>query len=340
MLDMHPRAQLCFILEQYGRVLINEPKRCRGMLKDLAPHHTRETNLLITALEQKIADELLKPNPLISVDMQIERLAKRLHDNLGTQLEFAYWAVESWALALNVIHQPLLKQNDMAEDAYRYEKSISQLKQTAKPGHIDAQNDLGILFLAAEQGDVKGQCNLGNMYLDGQGIAQNYQKAVEWYRKAAEQGDANGQNSLGFVYTNGYGVTQDNQKAVEWFRKAAEQGNAKGQYNLGVMYTNGYGVTQDNQKALDWYRKAAEQGFDAAKQALENLIVVSQTEASRPAKKKLTIPEDASLRRHFLTQLQVEIESQLGVPPTVPALKRHYDSEVKRKMDEYLAGCS
>ncbi len=112
MLDNHPRTQLCFILEQYGRVLINEPKRCRGMLKDLASHHTRETNLLITALEQKVAEELLKPNSLISVDMQIESLAKRLHDNLGTQLEFAFWAVESWALALNIIQEPVPKQND------------------------------------------------------------------------------------------------------------------------------------------------------------------------------------------------------------------------------------
>ncbi len=107
MLDNHPRTQLCFIIEQYGRVLINEPKRCRGMLKDLASHHTRETNLLIAALEQKVAEELLKPNSLISVDMQIESLAKRLHDNLGTQLEFAFWAVESWALALNIIQEPV-----------------------------------------------------------------------------------------------------------------------------------------------------------------------------------------------------------------------------------------
>ncbi|WP_347990342.1 Tim44-like domain-containing protein [Methylomonas sp. AM2-LC] len=150
MLDTHPRAQLCFILEQYGRVLINEPKRCRGMLKDLAPHHTRETNLLITALEQKVAEELLKPNPLISVDMQIERLAKRLHDNLGTQLEFAFWAVESWALALNIIQEPVPKQNDLAEDTYReaeklckqieYEKASSE-RPSINPAGIPADFD-------------------------------------------------------------------------------------------------------------------------------------------------------------------------------------------------------
>lgn len=110
MLDTHPRAQLCFIIKEYGRSVIAEPKRCKGILSDLAPQHRLEINLLITALEQKVAQELLKPSALIPVAMQLELLAQRLYDNHGTQLELAYWAVESWALALNVIQQPMPKQ--------------------------------------------------------------------------------------------------------------------------------------------------------------------------------------------------------------------------------------
>ena len=110
MLDPHPRAQLCFVIQQYGQVIITEPKRCKGMLSDLAPHHRLEINLLIAALEQKVAQELLKPTALIPVAMQLDRLAQRLHDTVGIKESFAYWAVESWALALNVIQQPLPKQ--------------------------------------------------------------------------------------------------------------------------------------------------------------------------------------------------------------------------------------
>ncbi|MFI3219356.1 MAG: leucine-rich repeat domain-containing protein [Methylococcales bacterium] len=110
MLDPHPRAQLCFVIKQYGQVIITEPKRCKGMLSDLAPHHRLEINLLIAALEQKVAQELLKPTALIPVAMQLERLAQRLHDTVGIKEDFAYWAVESWALALNVIQQPIPKQ--------------------------------------------------------------------------------------------------------------------------------------------------------------------------------------------------------------------------------------
>ena len=109
MLDPHPRAQLCFVIQQYGQVIITEPKRCKGMLSDLAPQHRLEINLLIAALEQKVAQELLKPTALIPVAMQLDRLAQRLHDTVGIKEDFAYWAVESWALALNVIQQPIPK---------------------------------------------------------------------------------------------------------------------------------------------------------------------------------------------------------------------------------------
>lgn len=44
------------------------------------------------------------------------------------------------------------------------------------------------LTKAAEQGDTAAQCNLGYCYYRGQGVEQDYQKAIEWYTKAAEQG--------------------------------------------------------------------------------------------------------------------------------------------------------
>ena len=47
---------------------------------------------------------------------------------------------------------------------------------------------------------------------------------MEWYGKAAEQGNAKAQYNLGLRYENGQGVAQDYGKAVEWYTKAAEQG--------------------------------------------------------------------------------------------------------------------
>jgi hypothetical protein len=46
---------------------------------------------------------------LIPINLQLEQLTQHLQDTVGIQEELAYWAVESWALALNVIQEPVLK---------------------------------------------------------------------------------------------------------------------------------------------------------------------------------------------------------------------------------------
>ncbi|KAF9966534.1 hypothetical protein BGZ73_000980, partial [Actinomortierella ambigua] len=153
----------------------------------------------------------------------------------------------------------------------------------AHQGDADAQFELGRLyysgeggllrdyslafewyFKAAEQGQTQAQNNLGWMYQDGKGVAQDDAKAVDWYRLAAEQGDAKAQGNLGLMYEIGRGLHQDDLKAVEWYRLAAEQGNSTAQTNLGWMYQSGRGLAPDEVKAAGWYRKAAEQNNPVA----------------------------------------------------------------------------
>jgi TPR repeat protein len=54
---------------------------------------------------------------------------------------------------------------------------------------------------------------------------------VKWFRKAADQGFAYAQGRLAAMYVNGQGVPQDYAEAVKWFR-AADQGNADAQGKL------------------------------------------------------------------------------------------------------------
>jgi hypothetical protein len=51
---------------------------------------------------------------------------------------------------------------------------------------------------------------------------------------------------------------------------------------------------------------------------------------------KTKIPEDATLRRHFLTQVQNDVLALLVPRPTDSTLKRHYDSLFNTKLNEYL----
>jgi uncharacterized protein len=96
------------------------------------------------------------------------------------------------------------------------------------------------------------------MYLDGQGVPQDYAAAAGWFRKAAEQGDeADAQSNLGAMYYDGRGVPQDYAAALSWFRKAADRRDANAQKNLGLMYRNGRGVPQDYVIAHMWFNLAA-----------------------------------------------------------------------------------
>lgn len=53
------------------------------------------------------------------------------------------------------------------------------------------------------------------------GGAENYAKAVQYYRRAARLGDCDALFSLGCIYEEGLGVKPDQKKALRFFRKAA-----------------------------------------------------------------------------------------------------------------------
>ena len=149
------------------------------------------------------------------------------------------------------------------------------------------------LCLDAEQGDADAQFLLGRRYFNGEGVPQNYQEAVKWFRLAAEQGDADAQFLLGRRYFNGEGVPQDYQEAAKWYRLAAEQGQADAQFSLGNMYALGEGVPQDDVQAHKWINLAAlrtttgelAESYRSGRDKLAEQMVASQiAEAQRLAR--------------------------------------------------------
>ncbi len=101
--------------------------------------------------------------------------------------------------------------------------------------------------------------NLGWMYCNGLGVAQDYAKALFWYDKAANKGSIEAQNWLGWLHEYGLGVQQNCAKAVFWYRKAADDGHAQAQSNLGCLYRSGLGVRQNYAEALIYLNMAANQ---------------------------------------------------------------------------------
>jgi TPR repeat protein len=73
----------------------------------------------------------------------------------------------------------------------------------------------------AARGNARAQAQLGFMYENGFGVAQNYAAAADLYQRAAVQGDAFAQNRLGLIYDKGHGVPQNVILSYKWLDLAA-----------------------------------------------------------------------------------------------------------------------
>lgn len=117
----------------------------------------------------------------------------------------------------------------------------------------------------AQQGNPKAQFNLGFLYAQGSGVAQDMHKAIEWWNKAAAQNNTEAELNLGTVYERGEGgVDKNPAEAAKWYRKAANQGDTQAETSLGDMYATGRGVPKDPKEAAKLYRAAVAKGYSAA----------------------------------------------------------------------------
>jgi len=87
--------------------------------------------------------------------------------------------------------------------------------------------------------------------------------AAAWCRQAAEQGHSISQYNLGLMYDNGEGVAEDNAEAVRWFRLATDQGHDEARDRLAML---GDGdridlfsgeVPEDDNEAIAWFQERA-----------------------------------------------------------------------------------
>ena len=118
-----------------------------------------------------------------------------------------------------------------------------------------------IFLPMAAQGNAGAQYNLGTMYFEGKGVAQDIGAAVNWFKLSAAGGHAGAQYNLGVMHGEGQHMTQNHVEAKKWYGLAAAQGLPDAQHNLGVMFDRGNGGLQDYAEAVKWYRLAAAQAY-------------------------------------------------------------------------------
>ena len=109
---------------------------------------------------------------------------------------------------------------------------------------------------SAETGNDFSQYALGRLLQNRKRIKE----AVGWYEKAAAQGNQFADCRLGKLYLLGDGVPKDTEKAIVHLTQSAKTGNRYAQYTLGKLYLD----RQDCEQAHYWFSQSAAQGNEYA----------------------------------------------------------------------------
>ena len=96
---------------------------------------------------------------------------------------------------------------------------------------------------------------LGYMFENGFGVPQNYQKALENYKKASK-GIGQASYNIAVMYFNGSGLKKDFIKAKDWCVKGDATGVVKCSAMLGYLYYMGQGVEKDYKKASKYFNRS------------------------------------------------------------------------------------
>jgi len=107
-------------------------------------------------------------------------------------------------------------------------------------------------------------------------IKSSDEGAIGALERRALEGDAQAQYELGAAYHDGEGVRQDFERAVHWYAKACKQGQVDALFRLGLLTGAGEGRPADNTEAQRLLRQAAAQGHATAKLVLEHLLEIDK----------------------------------------------------------------
>ena len=90
---------------------------------------------------------------------------------------------------------------------------------------------------ACSKNDSRGCLGLGNLYLMGNGVKQDYIKAKTYFEKACNLDNSDGCYHLGFLYEVGLGVDwKEYDKAKIYYEKACNLNDDRGCYEIGSLY--------------------------------------------------------------------------------------------------------
>ena len=193
---------------------------------------------------------------------KVQKLADMYRDGKGVEqdcekaAQYYQWASDNGSFAA-ASHLALLyhegkgvEQND--EMASRLIEHSQELMQWQLFGKMP----LSVVLNEAEKGNPTAMHQLGDRYQKGDGVEQDMEEAVEWWKKAAEQGDVSATHNVGVYYYE----HEDLPNAKEYLKKAISLGFLDSYYTLAFCYLHNAAVEGNVQKGIDCLEAAAKKG--------------------------------------------------------------------------------
>jgi len=192
-------------------------------------------------------------------DAAIEEVLRNIESDPVAMYELAY----RYRCGEGGVEQNLLKSYDLYMNVLKYQKNICAMYRL---GFMCLYDDIGenkgkegydFFYAAYSLGDADSAVQLGILYLDGNYVEEDYDKALDFFRFAVENGREDAYLYMGDAYR---GKSQFD-KAVYCYQKSSDAGDMEAAYNLGKIY--GFGINgvidQNVELAFEYLDKATEQ---------------------------------------------------------------------------------
>jgi len=189
---------------------------------------------------------------------------------------------------------------------------ISDTKGNVYYQRGDYPNALTEYQKSADKGGSYGQFKLANMYLKGEAVKPDKNKAISLMQKSAEGGYPSANYAMGMACLSGNIVKLDPAKAAQYFKHAAAQGHAPSMHILGLMTALGLGTVQNTDDAIHWFRLARAQGFPIQDELLSKASLTTFIKKNRHRSAK--IQKKAIDRQRLVREIQQNLTS-LGYDP-------------------------
>ena len=176
-------------------------------------------------------------------------------------------------------------------------------------------------------GDCRFMGTIGNLYLRGELVAQDYSAALAWFEQYAETGDARTQERLAQLMTSRFVEKVDYERAMGYFEAAALQGRGPSALTIGIAYATGAQRPQDPALAEKFLTIASTANIADAEPWLARLYRGEFGGTPRPElarehyEKALTAESDPELETQF-AQFLTETPS-IADPARAAALLHH-----------------